>query len=71
MLVWIPTVVALWLAVGTFVAAPFLVFAVGGVVDGAKGSSAAFRLMMLPGAALLWPLLLRRWITSRTPDQHA
>lgn len=38
MLVWIPTVVALWLAVGTFVAVPFLLFAVGGAVEGAKGS---------------------------------
>ncbi len=46
-----------------------LVFAVLFVARGvdrvdpiAKGSGAAFRLMILPGAVTFWPLLLARWI---------
>ena len=71
MLVWIPAVVATWFAVGALVAVPFLLFAVGAAVEGAKGSSVAFRLMMLPAAALLWPIVLRLWIRSRRGVRHA
>jgi hypothetical protein len=31
----------------------------------AKGSSPVFRLLLFPGSAALWPLLLRRWISGR------
>ncbi len=65
MLVWIPTIVTIWLAIGVLVAVPFLLVGVGRVVDGAKGSSVAFRLLVLPATALLWPVVLRRWMTAR------
>jgi hypothetical protein len=60
----------IWL-VGAYAAAG-LVFAVGFVTVGvpkvdpvAKGSPVGFRLLILPGCALLWPLLLGRWMRSR------
>lgn len=62
MLVWIPTILVAWLTIGTLVAVAFLVLAVHRVVEGARGSSVAFRLLVLPGAILLWPVVLRRWI---------
>ena len=71
MLVWIPAAVTIWLAIGVLVAVPFLLVGVGRVVDGAKGSSVAFRLLMLPATALLWPVVLRRWTTSRSGVSHA
>lgn len=71
MLAWIPTIVLTWFAIGVLVSVPFLLLAVGRAVAGAKGSSIAFRLVVLPAAALLWPVLLRLWITSRTRDRHA
>jgi uncharacterized ion transporter superfamily protein YfcC len=71
MLVWIPVIVAAWFAVGALVAVPFLLFAVGGAVEGAKGSSLAFRLMMLPASALLWPIVVRLWLGSRTGVRHS
>lgn len=67
---WIQTVVVTWLALGTLVAVPFLAFAAGRVVEGAAGSSLMFRLMMVPGGALLWPVLLHRWITAGRRDGH-
>ncbi|MBL8138028.1 MAG: hypothetical protein JNL48_15495 [Acidobacteria bacterium] len=63
--------VVTWLAVGALVAVPFLAFAVSRVVEGAAGSSLMFRLMMLPGTALLWPVVLHRWITADRRDGHA
>jgi hypothetical protein len=71
MLLWLQTIVVTWLATGALVAVPFLAFAVGRVVEGAAGSSLMFRLMMLPGAALLWPVVLHRWITAGRRDGHA
>ncbi len=62
MLVWIPTAVAIWFAVGVLVAVPFLLAGIGRVIAGAGGSSVAFRLLILPATALLWPLILRRWM---------
>ncbi len=71
MLLWLQTLVVTWLATGVLVAVPFLAFGVSRVVDGAAGSSLLFRLMMLPGAALLWPVVLQRWLTAGRRDGHA
>ena len=47
-----------------------LVFAIAFVTAGVKridsqasGSGVGFHVLIFPGAAALWPLLLRRWIT--------
>lgn len=71
MLAWIPAIVLTWCAIGLLVAVPFLLFGVGRAVDGAKGSSLGFRLVVLPAATLLWPVLLRLWITARRGDEAA
>ena len=70
MLVWIPMAVTIWFALGVLVAVPFLLVGVGRVVDGARGGSLGFRLLVLPGTALLWPLVLRRWTASRAAEPH-
>lgn len=70
MLVWIPAAVTTWLAIGVLVAVPFLLIGVNRVVDGAQGS-VAFRLLMLPATALLWPVVLHRWVRSRSGVPHA
>lgn len=51
-----------WIALGVLVALPFAFFGAPRVLDAAKGSSIAFRLMVLPGAALLWPLVIWKWV---------
>jgi len=33
----------------------------------ARGAGLGFRLLILPGSAALWPLLLRRWIAGSPP----
>ena len=70
MLLWLPTIVVTWLAAGLLVAVPFLAFAVRRVVDGAAGSSLMFRLMMLPATALLWPVVLHRWLTAHRRERQ-
>ena len=55
-----------------------LVFAIVFVITGVKridsqaiGSGVGFRVLIFPGAAALWPLLLRRWIsgTAEPPEE--
>ena len=47
---------------GILFAIAFVIIGVSRIDPVAKNSTLAFRLIVLPGAALLWPLLLRRWI---------
>ncbi|MDZ7627030.1 MAG: hypothetical protein U5J99_01330 [Parvularculaceae bacterium] len=60
----------IWVGVGAYLAVGLmfaLVFVVGGAgrIDRAtKGAGALFRVLILPGAALLWPLLLFMWISG-------
>jgi hypothetical protein len=50
----------LYLLAGAAVAAAFLVLGVGRIDPAAKGAI-AFRPLLAPGLALLWPLVLWRW----------
>ena len=48
--------------------APFFVWRGASRVDPASRSAGwGFRLIVLPGVAALWPVLLRRWIVGRPP----
>ena len=52
-----------WYAVaGVAFAIVFLVRGVSRIDEHAAGSGVAFRLIIFPGAAALWPVLLQKWI---------
>ena len=62
--------VALWLAGiyaagGVLFAAVFVTIGIGRVDPAAHNAPLGFRLIVAPGCAALWPLLLRRWVRSR------
>jgi hypothetical protein len=58
-----------YLAVGVVSAAAFATVGVAAVDPAAKGAPIGFRLMIVPGAAALWPLVLVRWArASRRRD---
>jgi hypothetical protein len=50
-----------YLAGGLLFAVAFVTAGVGRVDAVARGTSAGFRLLILPGAAALWPPLAVRW----------
>jgi hypothetical protein len=61
---------ALWIAggyaaLGVVFAAAFVAVGIGRVDPVARQAPLGFRLIVLPGCAALWPLLLRRWMRSR------
>ena len=52
-------------AIGLLFAVAFLTAGISRVDPLSKGSSIGFRLIILPGVAALWPVLLTRWIRGR------
>jgi len=47
---------------GAVFAVPFLAAGIHRVDSHAKGSGLGFRLLVFPGVAALWPLLMGRWL---------
>ena len=54
----------LYLLIGFFFALIFVIWGVQRLDDGAKGASWGFRMLILPGTILFWPVLLTKWIRS-------
>jgi hypothetical protein len=57
--------IAIYVAIGSILAVPFVIFGIGRVDRSAKGAPAMFRVLVLPGVVALWPLILRRWLSPR------
>ena len=56
---------ALYVTAGLAMAAAFVTFGVRRVLPGRPSVSFGARILLLPGAAALWPYVLRRWLASR------
>jgi hypothetical protein len=61
---------ATYAALGAIFGALFIIAGVGRVDHAAVGAPWSFRLLILPGAAALWPLMLLKWIRATRPDPH-
>ena len=51
---------------GVVFAAAFVTVGVKRTDEQAVGSSLGFRLLIFPGCAAFWPMLLRRWASGKT-----
>lgn len=56
-------VVTAYLAGGALFAPAFVTVGVTRIDPAARGTSAAFRLLILPGVVALWPLLAAKWVS--------
>ena len=56
--------VSAYLACGLLFGLAFVTAGVGRVDAAARGTSAGFRLLILPGTAALWPFLAVRWLRA-------
>lgn len=52
-----------YLEVGSALALVFAAYGVDRLEPSARGGSILFRIMIMPGAALLWPLIVKRALT--------
>jgi hypothetical protein len=66
------TALGLYAAFGLVFAIAFAGRGVDAIDPGAHGATRGFRMLIVPGAAALWPLLLRRWLrgSSAPPIEH-
>ena len=65
------TAAGVYLAVGIAFAIPFALVGAGKVDPDAQGATWGFRVLVVPGAALLWPLMARRWARGmQPPEEH-
>jgi hypothetical protein len=57
-------------AIGAGIALLFLVFGIDRIDPAARGSY-SFRLLLVPGIVVLWPLVLMRWIALEASRNSA
>lgn len=60
------TALAAYLLVGLAFAIPFAIKGAAAIDPVAGHATRGFRILVIPGAAALWPLLLLRW--ARSPE---
>jgi hypothetical protein len=58
------------LAVGALFAIPFVLVGAGRIDPTARTGTWGFRLLILPGAVALWPLLAARWLRGGGPPEE-
>ena len=55
-------IVAVYLAAGLLFAIPFVIKGVTQIDESAIGSKWGFRLIIIPGVIVFWPVLLKKWM---------
>ncbi|HYF33026.1 MAG TPA: hypothetical protein VD993_18000 [Chitinophagaceae bacterium] len=58
-------IAAAYLAAGLVFAVPFVLKGVTRVDEGAAGSGWGFRIIIIPGTVVFWPLLLKKWLRAK------
>ena len=59
---WVVNLAIIYGVIGLVFAVAFISIGIGRIDSAAKGSPITFRLLILPGIAALWPVLLTRWL---------
>jgi len=63
--------VGIYLVIGLAFAIFFVIWGAAKIDPAATESTVGFRLIIIPGAALLWPVLAKRWWQgANPPPQH-
>jgi hypothetical protein len=55
-------IVAVYLLVGVLFVIPFLMKGLNKVDQGAHGSTIGFKIIIIPGVIVFWPVLLSKWM---------
>ena len=55
-------IVAIYLVLAVLFVFPFLMKGLNTVDEGANGSTIGFKIIIIPGVIVFWPVLLSKWI---------
>lgn len=61
---WFVGALGVYLAIGLLFCIPFVLKGVGKNDPAVKGSTIGFKLIIIPGVVMLWPVLIRRWMSN-------
>ena len=61
---WLVSVLGIYLAIGLLFSIPFILKGVGKNDPAVEGSTIGFKLIIIPGVVMLWPMLIRRWMSN-------
>jgi len=64
------TLLFVYLFCGLVFALAFIMKGVNVVDEGAHGSSIGFRIIIIPGTAVFWPLLLMKWLRVKNKKHN-
>jgi hypothetical protein len=59
-------IAAIYLALGVFFVIPFLMKGLNKIDEGANGSTIGFKIIIIPGVIVFWPVLLSKWMKGNT-----
>ena len=62
---WVLDLLALYAVAGAVTAIAFVTFGLARVLPAGTPVTVGARVMLLPGAAILWPYVLLRWVKAR------
>jgi len=57
-------IVALYLLLGVVFVIPFLTKGLTKVDEGAQGGTIGFKIIIIPGVIVFWPVLLNKWMKA-------
>jgi len=57
-------ILAVYLFAGLIFAIPFIIRGITKIDEGAQGSKWGFRVIIIPGTMVFWPLLLKKWLKA-------
>jgi len=63
------TIVAVYCLAGLLFAIPFVIKGVNQVDESAAHGSIGFRIIIIPGVIVFWPLLLKMWLHAVKSNQ--
>ena len=64
------SILGIYLLVGVIFAVPFAFAGAKKVDPAAEEGTLGFKLLILPGSAVFWPLLLKRWMKGEQPPEE-
>jgi hypothetical protein len=62
---WLMVGLGVYLALGCVFAVVFVTRGVGAIDPAARGAGWGFRVLIVPGSALFWPLLFKKWAGAK------
>jgi len=58
-------IATVYLALGVLFVFPFLIKALNKIDEGANGSTMGFKIIIIPGVIVFWPVLLSKWMKKK------